>query len=179
MADIVIEMGWIRVRRQLLKGQQNLVCFSCRRGILTAKLRLTCGPRLLLFAWRSSRGAVENHFLSWCHHERVLTSLLCNSCHHVRVVFCLWAVEMNRVMKKVPHFGVGIVWETIPSGLPVFWIIVPGCSRNSYGTIRTCKFRRSSSSFEKAPKIRDSVLLNSFESFLVPLPSISSEIWEI
>ena len=48
--------------------------------------------------------------------------------------FSLWAVELTRVMKKIPHFGVGIVWGTIPSGLPVFWIIVPGCSRNSHGT---------------------------------------------
>ena len=34
----------------LLKGQQNLVCFNCRRGVLTAKLRLTRGARLLLFS---------------------------------------------------------------------------------------------------------------------------------
>ena len=52
----------------------------------------------------------------------------------MRVVFCLWAVELTRVMRKIPHFGVGIGWGTMPSGLPVFWIIVPGCSRNSYGT---------------------------------------------
>ena len=52
----------------------------------------------------------------------------------VRVVFCLWAVELIRVMRKMPQFGVGIVWGTIPSGLPVLWIIVPGWSRNSYGT---------------------------------------------
>ena len=52
----------------------------------------------------------------------------------MRVGFCLWAVEVTRVMRKVPHFGVGIVCGAIPSGLPVFWIIVPGCSRNSYGT---------------------------------------------
>ena len=31
--------------------------------------------------------------------------------------------------------------------------------------IRTCGFRRNSSSLDKAPKIRDSVRLNSFESF--------------
>ena len=35
------------------------------------------------------------------------------------------------------------------------------------------------SSFDKTPKIRDSVLLNSFESFLFTLPSISSETWEM
>ena len=45
--------------------------------------------------------------------------------------------------------------------------------------IRTCGFRRNSSSFDRAPKIRDSDLLNSFESFLVIFPSISSETWEM
>ena len=41
----------------------------------------------------------------------------------------------------------------------------------------TCGFRRNSSSFDKAPKIRDSVRLNSWASFLVNLPSISSDTW--
>ena len=27
----------------------------------------------------------------------------------VRVGFCLWAIELARVMRKIPHFGVGIV----------------------------------------------------------------------
>ena len=53
---------------------------------------------------------------------------------------------------------------------------VPGATTEQ---VRTCGFKRNSSSFDKAPKIRDSVLLNSFESFLVTLPSISSETWEI
>ena len=44
--------------------------------------------------------------------------------------------------------------------------------------VRTCGFRRNSSSLDRAPKIRDSVRLNSFESFLVTFPSISSETWE-
>ena len=41
--------------------------------------------------------------------------------------------------------------------------------------VRTCGFRRNSSSFDKAPKIRDSVRLNSWDSFLVTLSSISSD----
>ena len=45
--------------------------------------------------------------------------------------------------------------------------------------VRTCGFRRNLSSFDNAPKVRDSVLLNSLESFLVTLPSISSETWEM
>ena len=100
-----------------------------------------------LFSWRSTRGAVGNLFLSFCHQMRVLANLfwsscqhlraiakLLNCCHHVRVVFCLWAAEMTKVLRKVPHFGAGIVWRTIPSDLPVFWITVPGCSRDGYGT---------------------------------------------
>ena len=49
---------------------------------------------------------------------------------------------------------------------------VPGTATEQ---VRTCGFRRNSSSFDKAPKILDSVLLNSFESFFVTLPPISSE----
>ena len=53
---------------------------------------------------------------------------------------------------------------------------VPGTATEQ---VRTCGFRRNSSSFDSAPKIRDSVLLNSFQSFLVILPPISSETWEM
>ena len=45
--------------------------------------------------------------------------------------------------------------------------------------VRTCGFRRNSLSLDRAPKIRDSVLLKSLENFLVTLPSISSETWEM
>ena len=41
--------------------------------------------------------------------------------------------------------------------------------------VRICGFRRNSSNLESAPKMRDSVLLNSWDSFIVTLPSISSE----
>ena len=37
------------------------------------------------------------------------------------------------------------------------------------GHIRTCGLRRNSSSLDGAPKIRDSVRLNSWDSFLVTL----------
>ena len=48
--DVVVEIGRIIVSRQLLKGQQNLVCFNFHRGFFTAKLCLTCGVCLLLFS---------------------------------------------------------------------------------------------------------------------------------
>ena len=37
-------------------------------------------------------------------------------------------------MRRNDCFGTGIVWGTIPSGFPVFWVAVPGCSPNGYGT---------------------------------------------
>ena len=45
--------------------------------------------------------------------------------------------------------------------------------------VRTCGFIRNSSSLDKAPKIRDSVRLNCFESFSITLAAISSESREI
>ena len=76
--DVVAEIGWITVRRQLLKGQQNLVCFNCHMGVFAVKMWLTCRPRLLFFPWRSSRGAVGN--------------LFSNSCHYMLSLFLLWIV---------------------------------------------------------------------------------------
>ena len=43
--------------------------------------------------------------------------------------------------------------------------------------VQTCGLRSNSSSLDKAPKIRASIRLKSWESFLVTLPSISSETW--
>ena len=70
--------------------------------------------------------------------------------HHVWVGLCLWAIEPARVMREIPHFGIGIVWGAIPMSFPVFWISVSGCSLNSYGTSpnlwvqkKLIKFRQS------------------------------------
>ena len=64
-----------------------------------------------------------------------------------------------------------------PSGFPfseLLFLDVPGTATEQ---LRTCGFRRNSSSLDKAPKMRDSVRLNYWESFSVTLPSISSETW--
>ena len=58
----------------------------------------------------------------------------------------------------------------------LLFLDVPGTAMEQ---VRTCGFRRNSSSLDKASKIHDSVRLNSLESFLVTLPSISSETWEM
>ena len=44
--------------------------------------------------------------------------------HHMRHGFCLWATELARVVRKIPHFRIGIVWGAIPMSFPVFWIRV-------------------------------------------------------
>ena len=90
--DVVVEIGWITVRRQLLKGQQNLVCFNCLWGVPTEELWLTCGARLLLSSWRNTRGAVGNLPLKSSHHVRAIADLLWTSCHHMGILFYLWAV---------------------------------------------------------------------------------------
>ena len=74
------------------------------------------------------------------------------------------------------HFRMRIILERSSFGswfsTFVFWNVpgtVPEC-------IRICGFRRNSSNLDRATKMRDSVVLNSWDRFLVTLPSISSEI---
>ena len=75
--------------------------------------------------------------------------------------------------------GQGSFGERSPLGSrfpETLFLVVPGRATEK---VRNCGFRRNSSSLERAPIIRDSVRLHSFESFLVTLPSISSETWEM
>ena len=78
--------------------------------------------------------------------------------------------------RKMPASGWGSLWES-SSFVPWFITFV---FRNVHGTVpecvRNCWFKRNSSDLDRAPKMRDSVLLYSWDSFLVTLPSISSEI---
>ena len=54
----------------------------------------------------------------------------------------------------------------------VSYVCVPGTVSES---VRICWFKRNSSNLDRAPKRRDSVLLNSWDSFLPTLLSVSSE----
>ena len=76
---------------------------------------------------------------------------------------------------KMPASGWGSLWES-SSFVPWFSTFV---FRNVPGRVsecvRICWFERNSSNLVRAPKMRDSVLLNSWDSFLLTLPSISSE----
>ena len=100
-------------------------------------------------------------------------------CHHVRVVFCLWAVQMTRVMRKVPHFGAGIAWGAISSGLPVFWRIVPGCSRNSYVKSPNLWVQKKLVKLWQCTQDMWLCSAKFFREFFITLPSISSETWEM
>ena len=78
------------------------------------------------------------------------------------------------------RFRMGIILGTIPSWFLVFYIRVPGCSQNGYGVCPYLWVQKSNSSnLDRAPKMRDSILLNIWEKFLVTLPSISSQTWVI
>ena len=84
---IVMENCRIVFVCQLLKGQQNLVCFNCRRGVFTAaEWRLTGTAVLFLLSWRYTRGAVIDFIVNSCH-VVAIANLFCSSCHHVVAVF--------------------------------------------------------------------------------------------
>ena len=78
-------------------------------------------------------------------------------------------------LRKMPASGWGSLWES-SSFVPWFSTFV---FRNVSGTVpecfRICGLKRNLSNLDRAAKMRDSVLLNSWDSFLVTLPSISSE----
>ena len=77
--------------------------------------------------------------------------------------------------RKMPASGWGSLWES-SSFVPWFSTFL---FRNVPGTVPECVvicwFKRNSSNLDRAPKMRDSVRLNSWDSFLVTLPSICSE----
>ena len=77
--------------------------------------------------------------------------------------------------QKMPASGWGSLWES-SSFVPWFSTF---SFRNVPGTVPECVvicwFQRKSSNLDRAPKMRDSVRLNSWDSFLLTLPSISSE----
>ena len=79
-------------------------------------------------------------------------------------------------LRKRPASGWGSLWES-SSFVPWFSTFVfRNVPRTVPECVRICKFKRNSSNLDRAPKMRDSVLLNPWDSFLVILPSTSSKI---
>ena len=108
----------------------------------------------------------------WWHHGEVPHS---ERVPTVLSLFLLWIIYITGVTGREHHFGTGIVYGTIPNGFPVFWVVVPGCSRNSYGTSLNLWVQKKIIKFRQRTKMRDSVRLNCGESFFMTFPSISSE----
>ena len=116
--------------------------------------------RTFLFAWRSPWGALGRPFL--------------NTCHHVSSPVWIWINWMKGLTGGGSHLRMSIIL-----GMRFFWFLVshvrvPEGSRK-WSIIRTCRLRRSLTSLDSAPKICDSVLLKYWVSFLMTLPTISSE----
>ena len=99
---------------RLLKVQQKLVGFDCRRGVLTADLQLNGRELFLLVSWRCTGGAV--------------CDFLGNSCHHVVAVFrarflCHQSLQGARSRLRIT-LGVFLIRSLVGA------ICVPGCLRS-------------------------------------------------
>ena len=98
----------------------------------------------------------------------------------------LWAYSSTSELLRLPERWEEIIasghgsfgeWSPLGSRLPeLLFLVVPGTATEQ---VPTCGFRRNSSNLDKAPEIRDSVRLRSFETFLVLVSSISSETWDM
>ena len=97
---------------------------------------------------------------------------------------CLWEVssgsESTEILVRQAEnstSGWGSFWKRSPVGSQFSTSLfrnVPGTAQES---VRTYGFKRNSSNLDRAPKIRDFVLLNSRNNLSETLPSISSKIY--
>ena len=143
--DIVMGICRIVAVCQLLKGQQYLVCFNRRKGILTTELRLNGRAVLFLLSWRCTGGAASD--------------FLVNSSHHVLAI--LWAGVSRRLVLEDAFFRMRITLgvDSLPS------LVCVECStgrlRSGSGVALNSGFLRKSSKRDYAPNMRFSVLRNS------------------
>ena len=103
----------------------------------------------------------------------------CSSVFSCRTVWEIlsWSEAVTLLARQARNStsGLGSFWERSPLG---FWYStsaiwhVPGTVPENF---RTCDFKRNSSNLDKAPKMPDSVLLNSSNSFLVNSHTFFSE----
>ena len=94
----------------------------------------------------------------------------------MRSLVWVWIMGWRDWKTEGPTSGCRSSWERPPFcswfSTFVFWNIpgtIPEC-------VRICGFKRNSSNLDRAPKMRESVLLISWDSFLVTPPSISYEV---
>ena len=114
--DVNMKICRVVVIRQMLKGQQYLVCFDRRRGIFTAELRLTGRTVLfLLFPWGCTGGTV--------------CDFLVNFCHHVVAIF--WARVWRHLVVEDACFRMRII-------LGLVFIRSTACTQCVSGRLRSC-----------------------------------------
>ena len=180
--DVIMKVRRVVVICQLLAGKQNLVCFDCSRGVLAAELRLTCGLVLFLLSWRCTRGAVCELLVISCHVVEIQTlslslslSELLSPCrgHLLGQSFALSGCGRGPLQVD-DHSG------SCPHRSLASWLVFNGL-REASGVAPewpcSSGFARKSSRRAKAPSMRLSVLLNSFDNLFVSLPWISSKTW--
>ena len=95
----------------------------------------------------------------------------------VRGLFWVWVNWIARllVLDRGLHLSRGIILGTIPSWFLGFHVRVLGCPGTVPESVRICGFKKKSSKLDRARKMRGSVLLISWDNFVLTLPSISSE----
>ena len=153
------------------------------------------------FHWVCWNIFLTMHFLFWCcsWHRTLQTqsdwSLNC-------LFFTFWAVPMY--IWKYWKYAIAPVWwvsscsepfrllvwqtenttsvqglsrERSPMGSRFSELLIMDVTGTATEQVRTCGFRKNSPSLDKAPKMRDSVRLCSWESFLETLRSFSLKTW--
>ena len=128
--DIFVEVGGVDIARHLLKGQQNFVCFKCRRGVLTSDFWLTFGAHLLLFFWRSCSGSKCDFIVSTSHPAEVIenTFELLSPCRSGNPCQNLHSMALERPGFKIRiTLGVSLISSLVSAKS------VPGCLRRGSG----------------------------------------------
>ena len=107
--DAILKVCRIIVICQLLKGQQSLICFDCRRGNLTAVLPLTGKTALFLLARRCTGGAACDYLVNSCNHvvaifwPRVLRCLVLeDACFRMRITLGVVLIRSLACTQCVP-----------------------------------------------------------------------------
>ena len=124
----------------------------------------------------------ENHKLFSClldHSNWIIVKSILQ--HKIKTPF-LWEVSSGSESKELLAWQAenstsrwGSLWDRSPVGSQ----FPKSLFRDVHGivpeSVRTCGFERNSSDLDRAPKMQNSLLQNSWDSFLVSLPSIFSE----
>ena len=165
--------------KSILKKGSCIFCTDC--------CPLICLPHNILHARKKWRNGLSHARVTFSQSEKILFperleikfSLLLvrgvnrqcpgkeNDEVFVRSLAWVWINWMTKLTGG-SYFKMRIVLGAIIIWFLVFDICVPEC-------VRICELKSRSSNLDRAPKMQDSVLLNSRDGFVVTLPSISSK----